>query len=246
MKFAAIADVHGNSAALEAVLADIARLGIDDIVNLGDHVSGPIDPRGTADLLIARDLPSIQGDQDRRRVELYEQGPDASKRIDFLTLQPKHFKWMASQPKTMMYGGEVFLCHGSPLSDTTFWLDHVVDDGSIRASTIDEIEVDAEGIEASLIVCAHTHIPRVVRLRDGRVVVNPGSVGLPGYIGREPVEHVVQTGTPDACFAILERSSETWHVTFHYVPYNSRRMAELARKQNMPDWANALETGWIS
>jgi len=70
MKFAAIADVHGNSAALEAVLADIARLGTNDIVNLGDHVSGPLDARGTAELLMSHDLPSIQGDQDRRLIEL--------------------------------------------------------------------------------------------------------------------------------------------------------------------------------
>lgn len=41
MIFAAIADIHGNCAALEAVLEDIARLGIKDIVNLGDCFSGP-------------------------------------------------------------------------------------------------------------------------------------------------------------------------------------------------------------
>jgi hypothetical protein len=54
MKFAAIADVHGNCVALEAVLADIAALGISDVVNLGDHVSGPLEPRRTVDLLMQR------------------------------------------------------------------------------------------------------------------------------------------------------------------------------------------------
>jgi len=39
MKFAAIADVHGNCVALEAVLADIAAIGITEVVNLGDHVA---------------------------------------------------------------------------------------------------------------------------------------------------------------------------------------------------------------
>ena len=43
MIFAAIADIHGNCAALEAVLEDIARLGIKDIVNLGDCFSGPLE-----------------------------------------------------------------------------------------------------------------------------------------------------------------------------------------------------------
>ena len=32
MRFAAIADVHGNRPALEAVLADIAMLGLDEVV----------------------------------------------------------------------------------------------------------------------------------------------------------------------------------------------------------------------
>jgi predicted phosphodiesterase len=43
-RFAVIADVHGNRWALEAVLDDIARRGIRDIVNAGDHLSGPLDP----------------------------------------------------------------------------------------------------------------------------------------------------------------------------------------------------------
>ena len=75
MRFAAIADVHGNLAALEAVLDDIASLGIDDIVGLGDHLSGPLEPAQTADMLIARNIPSISGDQDRRLVSLHRSGP---------------------------------------------------------------------------------------------------------------------------------------------------------------------------
>ena len=46
MRIAAIADVHGNSAALEAVLRDVDRVGADAIVNLGDHFSGPLDAAG--------------------------------------------------------------------------------------------------------------------------------------------------------------------------------------------------------
>ena len=39
MIFAAIADVHGNHLALQAVLEDIRRQGISEIVNLGDCFS---------------------------------------------------------------------------------------------------------------------------------------------------------------------------------------------------------------
>jgi 3',5'-cyclic AMP phosphodiesterase CpdA len=47
MRFAAIADVHGNYLALEAVIADIRAQNIDGIVNLGDMASGPLDARRT-------------------------------------------------------------------------------------------------------------------------------------------------------------------------------------------------------
>ena len=88
MKFAAIADVHGNSVALEAVLADIAAFGISEVVNLGDHLSGPLEARRTADLLIERGFPSVRGDQDRRLVELGSAG--TSSRMDHKQLERKH------------------------------------------------------------------------------------------------------------------------------------------------------------
>jgi predicted phosphodiesterase len=243
MKFAAIADIHGNCLALEAVLADIAAIGITDVVNLGDHVSGPLEPRRTADLLMARGFASISGDQDRRLVELHRAG--GSERADFQQLDRSHFDWMASQPPTMIYRDDVLLCHASPRSDTIYWLDRVAGDGTIHSSPIEDVEADAEGVSASLILCGHTHIPRVVRLRDGRLVVNAGSVGCPGYDGRKPVHHTVQTGTPDACYAILKRTPRGWSTTFRYVPYDHMAMAELARRNGQPVWASALATGWV-
>src|SRR5258706_11690882 len=62
---AVIADIHGNRWALEAVLQDIDRRGIQQTVNLGDHLTGPLDPAGTADLLIERGMLSICGNDDR-------------------------------------------------------------------------------------------------------------------------------------------------------------------------------------
>lgn len=243
MRFAAIADIHGNDLALEAVLADIAASGVTEVVNLGDHLSGPLEPRRTADLLIARDFVSIRGDQDRRLVELG--APGASPRWDHAQLDRRHLDWLAGLPPTLIYRDDVLLCHGSPRDDAAYWLDRVTADGAIQASPIAEIEAEAADVAASLILCAHTHIPRVARLRDGRLVVNPGSVGCPGYDGRKPVYHKVQTGTPDACYAILARSPQGWSVTFRYVPYDHMAMAELARTNGMPVWASALATGWV-
>jgi diadenosine tetraphosphatase ApaH/serine/threonine PP2A family protein phosphatase len=225
---------------LEAVLADIAAAGITDVVNLGDHVSGPLEPRQTADLLMARGFPSIRGNQDRLLVE-----KRARKRRAFAWLDDSHLEWLASLPATLLFRDDVLLCHGSPLSDETYWLDRVTPDGIVAAAPIEDIEAEAGGIGASLILCGHTHIPRVVRLRDGRLVVNAGSVGCPGYRGTTPVEHVVETGTPDACYAILERAAGVWQATIQYVPYDNMGMADLAARNGRPEWASALATGWV-
>ncbi len=249
MRFAAIADIHGNAPALEAVLADIAARGIGDIVNLGDHVSGPMEAALTADLLMARaDIVTIRGDQDRRLVELDQVHTDGKrKRIDLAQLERRHLDWLAAQPETLLWRGDIFLCHGSPVDDVSYWLDRVTEAGHIRASTRAEIEAEAQGVTASLILCAHTHIPRVVRLSDGRIVVNPGSVGLPGYEGKAPVPHKVETGTPDACYAIIDKkTSGGWAVSFHHVAYDSTSMAAMARRNGMASWAQALATGWIT
>lgn len=70
MKIAALSDIHGNLAALDAVLDavldDVRRRGADVIVNLGDILSGALHPAETADRLIALDLPTIKGNHERQ------------------------------------------------------------------------------------------------------------------------------------------------------------------------------------
>jgi len=65
MHLAVLADIHGNVLALEAVLADLEHRKVDDVVNLGDCVSGPLSPRETAHLLMRLDWPTIRGNHDR-------------------------------------------------------------------------------------------------------------------------------------------------------------------------------------
>lgn len=55
-----------------------------------------------------------------------------------------------------------------------------------------------QNIEQKIIVCGHTHIPRVVYLANGKIIINPGSVGLPAYKDELPVMHKMESGTPHA------------------------------------------------
>ncbi len=60
-RFAAVSDIHGNRPALDAVVADIAAVGVPDVVNLGDIVSGPLGPAETAERPMALAWPTIAG-----------------------------------------------------------------------------------------------------------------------------------------------------------------------------------------
>jgi predicted phosphodiesterase len=213
MRFAAIADVHGNYLALEAVVADIRAQGIDDIVNLGDMASGPLDARRTMDALMALDAVHVLGNHDRYLIDRPPEKMGSWDRPAHAQLDTRHLDWLRAVPPTQIFRDQVFLCHATPDSDEVYWLETVTPDGSVKMSPPEAIEKEAEGISQSLILCAHTHIARAVRLIDGRMVVSPGSVGSPGYRDVHPFPHVMEAGTPDARYAILELVDGTWRAT---------------------------------
>ena len=245
MRFAAIADVHGNYLALEAVVADIRAQGIDDIVNLGDMASGPLDARRTVDALMALEAVHVLGNHDRYLIDRPPEKMGSWDRPAHAQLEPDQLDWLRAVPPKLVFRDQVLLCHATPDSDEVYWLETVLPDGTVRMSSLEAIEKAAEGIAQRLILCGHSHIARAVRLADGRMVVNPGSVGSPGYRDVHPFPHVVEAGTPDARYAILELVDGAWRATVRHVPYDHDAMAALARRNGQPELASALATGWI-
>ena len=245
MRFAAMADVHGNYLALEAVMADIRAHGIDDIVNLGDMASGPLDARRTMDILMSLDAVHVLGNHDRYLIDRPPEKMGSWDRPAYAQLDATISTGCARSRQRRCFAIKVFLCHATPDNDEVYWLETVLPDGTVRMSSLEAIEPAAEGVAQPLILCAHTHIARAVRLRDGRMIVNPGSVGSPGYRDIHPFPHVIEAGTPDARYAILELIGNDWHVTFRHVPYDHEAMAALARRNGRPEMASALATGWI-
>lgn len=230
MRLAAISDIHGNRLALEAVLADIARLGSDAIVNLGDVVSGPMDPLGTIRLLIERDFPTVRGNHDRLVVER------KGDRLDAYVgdaMGAEDLAWLRSLPPARSLGSDIFLCHGTPRSDTAPWLDDWFDARSMTLPDEETVTRLADGIDFPVMLCGHTHVPRSVRLRDGRLIVNPGSVGLPFLYG-----------SPDAHYAMIERRAGDWTVSLRTVPYDHQAAARQAEANGFGHWREALTTGW--
>jgi putative phosphoesterase len=229
-RIAVISDIHGNIYALEAVLADIRARGIGEILNLGDHVHGPVEPASTGDLLMHTGMQSIRGNQDRII-------PQSTLNV----LAPRHLDWLFSLPPTLETE-DALLCHGTPLSDETYLLETVTPVGA-RAATAAEIGGRVGDLRATLLLCGHTHIPRVVR-HGGVLIVNPGSVGLPAYEDDSPHPHRMETGSPHARYAVLTKTGGNWSVELIAISYDWAAAAGSARRHGREDWARRLETGW--
>jgi predicted phosphodiesterase len=235
VRLAVISDVHGNRLALDAVLDDIAREGADAVVCLGDHVSGPLDPAGSAERLMGLDGPVIRGIHDRWLVDRQVKALDPVDRFALMRLKASHRAWLEAMPATATIGEDVFLCHGTPTSDNTVWLDNYWYDRQTTLPSEPGIERQAAGVNYPVILCGHTHVARSVRLRDGRLIVNPGSVGL-------QIVH----GSPDARYAIVERRDGQWFSSIRMVPYAHDAAAEQARANGFAGWVEAIAPGWAN
>jgi predicted phosphodiesterase len=244
MKIAALSDIHGNLLALDAVLEDVRSRGVDITVNLGDILSGALLPAETAERLMALELPTIRGNHERQVLagDPARMGP--SDRHAFDTLDAAQRAWIAQLPAVLRPADGVFLCHATPHNDFDCYLEDLVD-GELRPAPVDRVEERSRGCDAALILCGHSHIPRVMRLRTGQLVVNPGSVGIQAYQGHDPAPHVVEVGSPHARYAILESTPRGWKADLVAVPYDWDEASKLAARNGREDWARALATGFV-
>jgi putative phosphoesterase len=231
VRIAVFSDVHGNLDALEAVLEDIEAQHVDAVLGLGDFVSGPFDPAGVADRLMALSAPCVRGNHDRTTAN----DPDWD--IDLFArerLSDSQVAWLGALPLNHVHAGEVLLCHGTPRSDETNWMDGVLPpDGRIVHMSRDFIEEQAAGFAYPVLLCGHTHVPRTLRLGDGRLVVNPGSVGW-GFA----------FGSPDAKYSIIEKRAAGWRVDLKAIPYDTAAAGRAATAAGFPNWAEAVHFGW--
>ena len=237
-RIAVLADIHGNSIALDAVLADIeARGGVDAYWHLGDYAAIGPDPVGVLERLSA--LPQahfIRGNTDRLVAWLNEFDQYTKEGVEDPAILPVIIQvnrsfawtagaltaagwlpWMADLPlemrATLPDGTRVLLVHASPGTD----------DGSGIHPKLPDEELGRliDGAEADLIFIGHTHAP-LDRTVNGVRVVNPGSIGNPVLPGA------------GAFYALLEAGPAGHDLALEQVSYDKEAVAAAARSVRHP------------
>jgi predicted phosphodiesterase len=169
VRVAALYDIHGNVPALEAVLAEVERAGVDEIVWGGDVAAGAL-PAATLALMRAVGGRCVSGNADRQIVEDF----DADRASSWARAVDRADRdYLASFEPTISLEidglGPTLFCHGSPRSD----LENIT-----RATPDERFAPMVEGVAEAVIVCGHTH-QQFDRRLAGRRVINAGAVGMP-------------------------------------------------------------------
>lgn len=219
MRVAALYDVHGNLPALEAVLDDVRRAGVDEVVVGGDVVPGPM-PREALARLLELEVPVrfIRGNGERE-VLAWMRGTESDAvperfrevmRWVARQLGPEEERVLAGWPETLRATvegvGEVLFCHATPRSDTEVFT---------RATPEERLLPVFAGAGAPVVVCGHTHM-QFDRSVGAVRVVNAGSVGMP-------------FGAPGAYWLLLGPGIQLRHT-----PYDLAAAAERIRATDYP------------
>jgi predicted phosphodiesterase len=234
MRLAIISDVHGNLAALEAVLADIRRHTPDAIVNLGDCVTSPLWPRETLDLLETLDLPTVRGNHDRWIATAPDEKLSPSERYTRDALTPAQRTALGALPATLRIDDGILAVHGTPESDTEYLLEEKVD-GRLALVTARALAARLGETAAGLVLCGHSHHQHMAAAAGDRVVVNPGSVGCPRHAGNDDPS-IAEAGSPHARYALATRRGSRWRIELHALDYDWSAVARRARDNGRPDW----------
>ena len=240
-KYAFISDIHGNSFALEAVLSDIKERGIQAVYNLGDSLFGPLDPHGTFRLLCNNNIKSLSGNGDRELLAA-DDGSGGTMNQLRKNLTEDERNWLSAL-LFLIETDDIFMCHASPDSDEEYLLEEV-GGASVALKNSEAIKAKLATVSCPVVVCGHSHLPHIIKLPDGPLVINAGSVGLPAYADDLPVLHKMESVSPHAKYVSLEKYGNDWRCEIVHVPYDWEAAAALALAQNRPDWAGYLKTGF--
>jgi putative phosphoesterase len=241
-RIAVFSDLHGSSAATEAVLAAIDAETVDAVYCLGDLVGYGARPNETIALIRERGMPTIMGNYDdgvgfdRDDCGCAYKDPQEEARgqqslfwtRDVTTPENKaYLRTLLPEIRFEAEGKRFRLVHGSPRRMNEYlFADR--DPGSLARI--------AQRADADVLVFGHTHKPWVREI-ENVLFINDGSVGKP------------KDGDPRAAWALLTvETDELVQVEIRRVPYDIASMAAAIRAaEDLPDhFATDIETGGAS
>jgi predicted phosphodiesterase len=169
-------DVHGNLTALDAVLAEAEREGVDEWLLGGDYsVFGPW-PVETLERLRSLERATwLRGNGERWLVDPPLDLPAEQSQLVFAALASAIVQLPVSEIDdliglpTLADRDDAFYCHGSPLSD--------VDSFPPEPDAGDERLL--AGVKERQVVFGHSHVQFTRPGPNETELVNPGSVGMP-------------------------------------------------------------------
>jgi predicted phosphodiesterase len=229
MRLALVSDFHGNCVALDAVLADLDRLGVDAGICLGDVAQGGPQPAESLDRLQQLGWPVILGNADDFLLSVPEQSaePVTESQLEvrewtLSRLTDAHLALIRGFSATVELelgaGARLLAFHGSPRSYDDVLLPETEPGPAYEA-------------DADVLSGGHTHLQWTRRLGTA-LYVNPGSVGLP-YDRHQPPEDF--KATPIAEYALLHAGDVGVAVEFRRVPFDLDRLLAAATANGRPD-----------
>lgn len=234
MRLALLSDQHANDVAFRAVLADVERLAVDEIVCLGDVVQGGTEPAQTLDRLAGLDCETVLGNADAFLLEIPTDSPEpvTERQLEvrdwtLSQLDPSHLAQIRSFAPVIRRerdGVSLLLFHGSPRS---------YDDVLLPELGGEALEPFVDGA-AGLLAGGHTHLQWTRRIADA-LYVNPGSVGISYDRHADPL--VLR---PLAEWALVTVADGTVAVEFRQVPYAVEDVQAAAGRSGRPhadEWA---------
>lgn len=221
---AIVSDIHGNLWGLEAVLADIDRRGPKQVVVAGDLAFGGPRPAECVALIRRRGFPTIRGNTDEWLTKAPARVTDATTWASaHLTDADRRF--LAELPflwRLPHDAGDLVVVHATPWSvQDVVWPDAPVD-------LVDRVFAEAG---ARAVAYGHIHIA-YTREQNGRLLVNPGSAGLPF------------DGDRRAAYAVLSAEGGKWRAELRRVEYDLAPALAAAKASDNPGaipWAQRLE-----
>lgn len=245
MRVGIISDIHGNRVALGAALAALERVGIDELVCLGDVAATGPEPVAAIAGLQASGAATVLGNTDAWLLDPPAERPtggedlilDEVERWGAARLGADDRAFMEGFAPTVtvaLPGGRTLLaCHGSPRSYDEALLPTLSD------AALAEI---LAGVEADVVAAGHTHIP-MLRRTGSLLLLNPGSVGLP----YDPQPPGPESRNPAwAEYAVLDADERGGlAVTLGRAAWDVREIVAAAEASGMPHAAWYAD-GWVA